>query len=53
MNMTEALEALDHEQLKANHRHTSRTTYRGWVRDYCVLLKSGTVSNFQEFRRPA
>ena len=49
MNLTEALEALDHEQLKANHRHTSRATYRGWVRDYCVLLKSGTVSDFQGY----
>ena len=49
MNLRNALDALDREQLIANHRSTTRQTYRGWVRDYSGLLKSGAVSDFQTY----
>lgn len=49
MNLKDALQALDEEQLIENHRSTTRQTYRGWVRDYSTLLRSNTVSDFQGY----
>lgn len=49
MKLSDALALLDREQLIENHKTTTRETYRGWVRDYSRLLKSGSVSDFQGY----
>lgn len=49
MKFKDALATLDLEQLKENHRATTRQTYRGWVSDYLGLLKSREVDGFQSY----
>jgi site-specific recombinase XerD len=49
MKLSDALAALDREQLIENHKSTTRETYRGWVHDYSRLLKDGTVADFQGY----
>ena len=49
MKFKDAITALDLEQIKENHKSTTRDTYQGWVRDYLNLLKNHTVEDFQGY----
>lgn len=49
MKFKDALTTLDLEQLKENHKGTTRETYRGWVRDYLNRIKTRKVENFQGY----
>lgn len=49
MKKSEALRLLDSEQLKENHRKSTRRSYASSVADYCDLLRSGKVKDFQGY----
>lgn len=49
MTKTQALAALDHAQLRADHRHTTRKSYRRVIADYCDLRRSGKVVDVQSY----
>lgn len=49
MKFKDAIHALKEEQLKANHRSTTRDCYRGWVSDYLGMLRSREVDGMQDY----
>lgn len=49
MQFKDALQALEDEQLKENHKSTTRETYRGWIRDYLDLIKTRVVDGMQSY----
>lgn len=49
MTKSEALAALEREELKADHLPATRKSYARVVSDYCDLMRSGTVEGFQTY----
>jgi site-specific recombinase XerD len=49
MKRTEALVAMEREELKADHLPTTRQTYQRIVGEYCDLLHGGHVADFQGY----
>lgn len=49
MNITVALAELERAQYQKGHAKSTRDSYRGWVRDYALRIRSGAVTDFQTY----